>query len=141
MFRDYQPIPELDRYEGEGLDENEDISDLSMSERLAAEREMRKRDRDEMAATGRMRPGLLYGQLPSTSFLWFVELHTVMFCDLSGPFKSCFQELLSPFQQLLTFYSGFLLFFNIYVFITCSVISLSSFFIIYFLVYMSLVQL
>lgn len=62
VLRDYQPIPELDRYEVEGLDENEDISDLSMSERLAAEREMRKRDRDEMAATGRMRPGLLYGQ-------------------------------------------------------------------------------
>lgn len=33
-----------------------------MSERLAAEREMRKRDRDEAAATGRMRPGILYGE-------------------------------------------------------------------------------
>ena len=56
----------------EGLDENEDVSDLSMSERLAAEREMRKRDRDEMAATGRMRPGLLYGQPFSPTSFQFV---------------------------------------------------------------------
>jgi len=52
----------LDRYEEEGIDDNAELSDLSMSERMAAEREMRKRDREEVAATGRMRPGLLYGQ-------------------------------------------------------------------------------
>jgi len=61
-FRDYQEMPELDRFEEEGIDDNAELSDLSMSERMAAEREMRKRDREEMAATGRMRPGLLYGQ-------------------------------------------------------------------------------
>ena len=61
-FRDYQVMPELDRYEEEGIDDAAELSDLSMSERMAAEREMRKRDREEMAATGRMRPGLLYGQ-------------------------------------------------------------------------------
>jgi len=55
-------MPELDRYDEEGIDDNAELSDLSMSERMAAEREMRKRDREEMAATGRMRPGLLYGQ-------------------------------------------------------------------------------
>ena len=55
-------MPELDRFEEEGIDDNAELSDLSMSERMAAEREMRKRDREEMAATGRMRPGLLYGQ-------------------------------------------------------------------------------
>lgn len=60
MERDYQPMPELDRFEEDGLDDNADLSDLSMSERMAAEREMRKRDREEMAATGRMRRGLLY---------------------------------------------------------------------------------
>jgi len=62
-FRDYQAMPELDRYDVEGIDDNAELSDLSMSERMAAEREMRKRDREEMAATGRMRPGLLYGQI------------------------------------------------------------------------------
>ena len=56
-------MPELDRFEEEGIDDNADLSDLSMSERMAAEREMRKRDREEMAATGRMRRGLLYGWL------------------------------------------------------------------------------
>ena len=58
--RDYRVIPELDRYDGENLDDQE-FSDLSMSERLAAERDMRKRDREEALATGRMRPGILYG--------------------------------------------------------------------------------
>jgi hypothetical protein len=60
--RDYRPIPELDRYRQEELDDDGDFSDLSMSERLAAEREMRKRDHDEAMATGRMRPGILYGE-------------------------------------------------------------------------------
>ena len=60
-IRDYRAIPELDRYEAEGLDENDDLSELSMNDRMAAESEMRKRDRDEMVASGRMRPGLLYG--------------------------------------------------------------------------------
>jgi len=55
-------MPALDRFEEEGIDDNGELSDLSMSERMAAEREMRKRDREEMAATGRMRRGLLYGR-------------------------------------------------------------------------------
>jgi len=45
------------------MDENEDLSGISMTDRVAAEQEMRKRDRDDLAATGRMRPGLLYGEL------------------------------------------------------------------------------
>jgi DNA replication licensing factor MCM2 len=62
MERDYRPIPELDIYESEGLDEREDISDeLSPTARREAELEMRKRDRAERAARGRMRRGLLYG--------------------------------------------------------------------------------
>ena len=48
-------------FEGEGVDDD-DYSDLSMSERLAAERDMRKRDREEGLATGRMRRDLLYGK-------------------------------------------------------------------------------
>lgn len=60
LERDYRPIPGLDTYSQEGLDDDPEFSDLSMSERLAAEREMRKRDREEGGATGRMRPGILY---------------------------------------------------------------------------------
>ena len=59
--RDYRAIPELDVYDRENLDDDADYSDLSLSERLAAEREMRKRDRDEGRADGRMRRGILYG--------------------------------------------------------------------------------
>jgi len=60
--RDYRRIDELDRYDPVQLDEDH-YSDLSMSERLAAEREMRKRDREEAVGTGRIRPGILYGEL------------------------------------------------------------------------------
>ena len=60
--RDYRAIPELDVYERDQADE-EDYSDLSMNERLAAERDMRKRDREEAMASGRMRRGILYGKL------------------------------------------------------------------------------
>ena len=35
---------------------------MAPDERAEAERLMRKRDRDEAIATGRMRPGLLYGK-------------------------------------------------------------------------------
>ena len=59
--RDYRAIPELDRYETAPGDE-EEYSDLSMNERLAAERDLRKRDREEAMATGRMRRGILYGR-------------------------------------------------------------------------------
>lgn len=38
-------MPTLDRYDGEGLDED-DYDNLSQGERMAAEQEMRKRDRD-----------------------------------------------------------------------------------------------
>ena len=51
-------------YEQGNMDD-EEYSDLSLNERLAAEREMRKRDREESTATGRMRPGLLYGEFQS----------------------------------------------------------------------------
>ena len=61
FFRDYRAIPELDVYDHENMDDEGDYSDLSMSERLAAERDLRKRDREEAMATGRMRPGILYG--------------------------------------------------------------------------------
>ena len=63
ICRDYRVIPELDRYDTREMDDAHEFSDLSMSERLAAEREMRKRDHEEEGATGRMRQGILYGTL------------------------------------------------------------------------------
>uniref|UniRef100_A0A670Y883 DNA replication licensing factor MCM2 n=1 Tax=Pseudonaja textilis TaxID=8673 RepID=A0A670Y883_PSETE len=61
MERDYRPIPELDVYEAEGLALNdEDLEELTASQREAAERAMRQRDREMGRGLGRMRSGLLY---------------------------------------------------------------------------------
>lgn len=57
--RDYRPIPELDRYEAEGLDEDE-LSELSPGARAQAEAAMN--DRDKRMGMGRMPRGLLYGK-------------------------------------------------------------------------------
>ena len=62
LCRDYRAIPELDVYDQEGLDDQDDFSEMSMGERAAAEREMLKRDHEEGRATGRMRDGILYGE-------------------------------------------------------------------------------
>ncbi|CAH0384017.1 unnamed protein product [Bemisia tabaci] len=45
MERDYRPMPELDRYDADALDDDE-YSELSVGDRLAAERDMRRRDRE-----------------------------------------------------------------------------------------------
>ncbi|KAM3914552.1 DNA replication licensing factor MCM2 [Leptodactylus fuscus] len=60
MERDYRPISELDVYEAEGLDDDEDIENLTASQREAAEQAMRQRDRELGRDLGRMRRGLLY---------------------------------------------------------------------------------
>ncbi|CAH8449461.1 unnamed protein product [Schistosoma bovis] len=66
MERDYRPIPELDVYEAEGLaDPDEDLEELSPNARAEAEREMRRRDRERLLATGGLRRDLiadLYGE-------------------------------------------------------------------------------
>ncbi|XP_059171812.1 DNA replication licensing factor mcm2-like isoform X2 [Physella acuta] len=59
MERDYQAIPELDVYENVGIDTSE-YSDISETQRQAAEREIRDREREEGIRAGRMRKGLLY---------------------------------------------------------------------------------
>ncbi|XP_067683029.1 DNA replication licensing factor mcm2-like [Haliotis asinina] len=59
LERDYQAIPALDRYDQENMD-NEDYSDISESQRQAAEREIRQREREEGITAGRMRRGLIY---------------------------------------------------------------------------------
>ncbi|KAF7249885.1 DNA replication licensing factor mcm2 [Varanus komodoensis] len=61
MERDYRPIPELDVYEAEGLAmDDEDIEELTASQRAAAERAMRQRDHEMGRGLGRMHSGLLY---------------------------------------------------------------------------------
>lgn len=59
LEQDYRPIPALDIYDQEGLDEG-DYSDISETHRAAAEREIRQREREEGRHAGRMRRGLLY---------------------------------------------------------------------------------
>ncbi|XP_036101241.1 DNA replication licensing factor MCM2 isoform X3 [Molossus molossus] len=61
MERDYRAIPELDTYEADGLAlDDEDVEELTASQRQAAERAMRQRDREAARDLGRMRRGLLY---------------------------------------------------------------------------------
>ncbi|KAB7498486.1 DNA replication licensing factor mcm2 [Armadillidium nasatum] len=61
LENDYRPIPELDIYDQDNLDDSE-YSMLSEGERQLAETEMRKRDRDEGRNLGRIRRGLLYAE-------------------------------------------------------------------------------
>merc|ERR1719391_1078823 len=59
MENDYRPMPHLDTFDPDLLDE-EEYEALSEGERQAAEASMRKRDREEGRGEGRMRRGLLY---------------------------------------------------------------------------------
>eukprot|EP00092_Neocalanus_flemingeri_P006174 GFUD01006646.1.p1 GENE.GFUD01006646.1~~GFUD01006646.1.p1 ORF type:complete len:902 (-),score=288.78 GFUD01006646.1:231-2936(-) len=59
MERDYRPMPQLDTFDPDLLDEDE-YEALSEGERQAAEASMRKRDREDGRGEGRMRRGLLY---------------------------------------------------------------------------------
>ena len=54
-------MPHLDVYNEEDIDERE-YEALSPEARAAAEREMRKRDRQDDLVHGRARPALLYGK-------------------------------------------------------------------------------
>ncbi|XP_067855179.1 DNA replication licensing factor MCM2 [Heptranchias perlo] len=60
LERDYRAIPELDVYEREGLDDDEELEEMTASQRAEAEREMRRRDHAEGLRQGRMRIDLLY---------------------------------------------------------------------------------
>lgn len=83
LSRDYRPIPELDVYEPEGLAiDDEDLEELTASQREAAERAMRQRDREMGRALGRMRNDLLYGM-----FLTFLRVDGFI-CLVSFP-HSC----------------------------------------------------
>jgi len=62
LENDYRPMPGLDRYDPEALDD-EDFNMMSESDRAAAEAALRQRDRTEgRRADGRMRRGLLYDE-------------------------------------------------------------------------------
>jgi len=62
LENDYRPMPGLDRYDPEALDD-EDFNMMSESDRAAAEAALRQRDRAEgRRADGRMRRGLLYDE-------------------------------------------------------------------------------
>merc|ERR1719367_1658715 len=62
MENDYRPMPGLDRYDRELLDED-DYNMMYEADRAAAEAAMRQRDRAEgRRADGRMRRGLLYDE-------------------------------------------------------------------------------
>jgi DNA replication licensing factor MCM2 len=65
IFRssDYRPVPELDKYDAEDLDE-ETYDNMEIDVRLQAEREMKKRDKHEGRLTqGRIKDSLLYSEL------------------------------------------------------------------------------
>lgn len=65
MENDYRPMPALDRYDQDLMDDEDDFDIMSEADRAAAEAAMRKRDRqdgrEDALRTGRMRRGLLYG--------------------------------------------------------------------------------
>lgn len=61
LSSDYRPMPHLDVYD-ENVVDDEDYEAMTAETRAAAEREMRKRDRQEALSQGRMRPDLLYGK-------------------------------------------------------------------------------
>lgn len=73
MIRDYRPMPELDRYDADALDDDE-YSELSVGDRLAAERDMRRRDRE--AGLGRRGDDdLIYGK---QQFLFSLQKITLL---------------------------------------------------------------
>jgi len=61
MENDYRPMPHLDQFDENLLDE-EEYDNMSMEERMQVEAAMRKRDREEGRGEGRMRRGLLYDE-------------------------------------------------------------------------------
>lgn len=64
MEDDYRPVPELDKYEGEDIDQD-DYDDMDLEDRIAAEKEMSKRDKREgkSVTKGRIKDSLLYSEL------------------------------------------------------------------------------
>jgi len=64
MEDDYRQVAELDKYDPEDLDQ-EDYDQMDVEDRMAAEREMRKRDKKEGKSTtqGKIKDSLLYSEL------------------------------------------------------------------------------
>lgn len=64
MEEDYRPVPELDKYDPQDIDQ-EDYDDMDIEERVLAEREMKKRDKKEgrSVTQGKIKDSLLYSEL------------------------------------------------------------------------------
>ena len=60
FVRDYRAIPALDRYDA-GVMDDDDYDNMNIEDRMAAEAELKRRDKERGIAAGRMRRGLLYG--------------------------------------------------------------------------------
>ena len=54
-------MPELDTYDAEGVDD-EHYDTITAEQRARAEKEISRREKQEALASGRLRPGLLYGR-------------------------------------------------------------------------------
>lgn len=46
MHQDYQPRPELDRYEQEGSADEQEFSDIDIDQRIMVDRELNERDKE-----------------------------------------------------------------------------------------------
>jgi DNA replication licensing factor MCM2 len=64
MEDDYKHIPELDKYDAADVDQG-DYSDMDIEDRVAAEREMKRRDKKEgrSVTKGKIKDSLLYSEL------------------------------------------------------------------------------
>jgi hypothetical protein len=93
--RDYRPLPHLDVYDPNVVDDDGEYENMTMEERAAAEREMRRRDRQEARSQGRNRPGLLYGTLPYMGIISFSFFIHNYFKNLSPKNFFCLQIFIS----------------------------------------------
>lgn len=66
LMRDYRPEPELDHYDIRELDQSE-YSEIDVDDRHAAEKEMRRRDKDELRRAGRIPRALDQGSSDESS--------------------------------------------------------------------------
>lgn len=60
MMEDYRAIPELDRYDADGIDD-EEVEEMDQATRIRAEREMRRRDMEAARRAGRTPAALQFG--------------------------------------------------------------------------------
>lgn len=79
-------MPHLDVYD-ENVVDDEDYEAMTAETRAAAEREMRKRDRQEALSQGRMRPDLLYGKHSNYNYYYQMHLRAIYYKTLRDELK------------------------------------------------------